>query len=266
MTWDAQRLRQPRGDAASPRPATTWYLAEGATHSGFDLFYLLQNPNGSAATRDGHLPAAGAGGADRQDLHGGRRTARFNIWVDSEGRGAGRPPTSRRSITADGVPIIVERAMYLEPAGQPFGAGHESAGVTAPATSWFLAEGATGPFFDLFVLIANPNGVAARRSTATYLLPDGQTVAQDVHRRRPTAASTSGSTSRSARARRHGGVDDDHVDQRRADHRRAGDVVARRRGALVRGAQLAGRDDDRHAVGAGRRRGRRRRTPPRPTC
>ena len=25
-------------------PATTWYLAEGATHSGFDLFYLLAEP------------------------------------------------------------------------------------------------------------------------------------------------------------------------------------------------------------------------------
>ena len=28
--------------------------------------------------------------------------------------------------------------------------------VTAPATRWFLAEGATGSFFDLYVLIANP--------------------------------------------------------------------------------------------------------------
>ena len=41
-------------------------------------------------------------------------------------------------------------------AGQPFAAGHGSAGVTAAATSWFLAEGATGAFFDLFVLLANP--------------------------------------------------------------------------------------------------------------
>ena len=28
-------------------PAPRWYLAEGATHSGFDLFYLLQNPSTS---------------------------------------------------------------------------------------------------------------------------------------------------------------------------------------------------------------------------
>ena len=60
-------------------------------------------------------------------------------------------------------PILVERAMYRSIPGQPFAAGHDSAGVTAPATSWFLAEGATGPFFDLFVLLANPTPTAGRR-------------------------------------------------------------------------------------------------------
>jgi len=81
------------------------------------------------------------------------------------------------------LPIIVERAMYLtDPWGHLFGAGHESAGVTAPSTHWFLAEGATvsafgstGSFFDMFVLIANPN-TAAATVTMTYLLPDGTTV------------------------------------------------------------------------------------------
>ena len=32
------------------KKGTRWYLAEGATHSGFQLFYLLQNPNTSWAT------------------------------------------------------------------------------------------------------------------------------------------------------------------------------------------------------------------------
>src|SRR5512139_3433539 len=80
-------------------------------------------------------------------------------------------------------PIIVERAMYLTDGwGHQFGAGHESAGVTAPSTHWFLAEGATvsafastGSFFDMYVLIANPNAAAAT-VTMTYLLPDGTTV------------------------------------------------------------------------------------------
>ena len=64
------------------------------------------------------------------------------------------------AITAT-APIVAERAMYFTQGGVPFAAGHESAGVTAPALEWFLAEGATGSFFDLFVLLANPNPSAA---------------------------------------------------------------------------------------------------------
>ena len=58
-------------------------------------------------------------------------------------------------------PMVAERAMYYSQAGQLLAAGHESAGVPAPALQWFLAEGATGDFFDLFVLLANPNPTPA---------------------------------------------------------------------------------------------------------
>ena len=48
--------------------------------------------------------------------------------------------------------------MYATVPGQPaFAAGHGGAGVTSTALKWFLAEGATGSFFDLYVLVANPN-------------------------------------------------------------------------------------------------------------
>jgi hypothetical protein len=62
--------------------------------------------------------------------------------------------------------------MYLSSGGRLFSAGHESAGVTSPATEWFLAEGATGDFFDLFVLLANPSTNEAQ-VRATFLLPGG---------------------------------------------------------------------------------------------
>ena len=78
------------------------------------------------------------------------------------------------SVTS-GPPIIVERAMYLNRPGQAFAAGHESAGVTAPALDWFVAEGATGDFFDMFLLLANP-GTEEASVQATYLLPDGSTL------------------------------------------------------------------------------------------
>ena len=44
--------------------------------------------------------------------------------------------------------------------------------VPAGATSWFLAEGATGSFFTTFVLVGNPNPAAAN-VTMTFP-PSGQ--------------------------------------------------------------------------------------------
>jgi hypothetical protein len=58
-----------------------------------------------------------------------------------------------------------------------FSAGHESAGVNAPSTSWFLAEGATGSFFTTFVLLANP-GTADATAIVTFLPDSGQAVSK----------------------------------------------------------------------------------------
>ena len=97
--------------------------------------------------------------------------------------------------------------------------------MTAPSTQWFLAEGATGTFFDLFILIANPSsdGDACRPD---FLLTNGQVITQ-----RPTrvagnsrSRSTWRSTRRPGLASAH--IHARHVHQRRADHRRALDVVA----------------------------------------
>ena len=85
--------------------------------------------------------------------------------------------------STDGAPIVVERAMYVSLPGQSFAAGHNSAGVTAPATRWFLAEGATGTFFDLFVLIANPSAQAAEVDVE-FLLTDGTVVPEALPHRR----------------------------------------------------------------------------------
>ena len=74
----------------------------------------------------------------------------------------------------DGTSIIVERAMYLSSQGQTFNAGHESMGVTTPATHGSSPRAPPAPIFDLFVLIANPTRVDAN-VTATYLLGDGTT-------------------------------------------------------------------------------------------
>ena len=170
MSWDSRGYGA-HAETAVHSPATTWYLAEGATHSGFNLFYLVQNPNpGPVDVTVKYLLPTGAPITRVYPVAG---RSRFNVWVNTQG-----PPLDNTDVSAvitSTQPIIVERAMYRDVPGQVLGAGHESAGITAPALQWFLAEGATGPYFDLFVLIANPSSTDAQVS-ATYLLPDGTTV------------------------------------------------------------------------------------------
>jgi Tol biopolymer transport system component len=177
MTWGAGAYGA-HAETGVTAPAPRWYLAEGATHGGFNLFYLLQNPNDTEVpVRIRYLRGVGAPLEKDYLLPAASRT---NIWVDSEDfAGAGQllaaADVSAVIETTDGQSIIVERAMYADGHGQTFAAGHASAGITTPSTTWFLAEGATGPYFDLFILIANPATTPAAVD-ATFLLPDGRTI------------------------------------------------------------------------------------------
>ena len=47
--------------------------------------------------------------------------------------------------------------------------------MPAPRTHWYVAEGATGSFFNTFLLLANPNA-SPTTATIRYLLPGGQVV------------------------------------------------------------------------------------------
>src|SRR5262249_15810420 len=98
--------------------------------------------------------------------------SRTTIWVDQE-PGLGATDVSAK-IEA-GVPIFAERAMYLSTADQVFAGGTAGAGIPAPATEWFVPEGAPGLFFDMYILIDNPSEEDAN-VTITYLLLAGQTV------------------------------------------------------------------------------------------
>jgi len=71
-------------------------------------------------------------------------------------------------------PGVAERAMYFGTSPLWTG-GHGSAGATAAATDWFLAEGATGEFFETFVLVANPSSNPAD-VTFTFLTDGGASI------------------------------------------------------------------------------------------
>ena len=154
-------------DAGAAWASRTWYLAEGATHSGFQLFYLVLNPGLTEATLriEYLLPPPRTPVVKTVTVGAGRRTT---LWLNTEADLVNTDVSA--NVTSDQA-VVVERAMYLDRPGQLFTAGHTAAAVPAPASAWFLAEGATGLYFDLFELIANPNDAPAD-VTARFFLPD----------------------------------------------------------------------------------------------
>jgi hypothetical protein len=168
MSWDTTGYGSHR-ETAVVAPATSWFFAEGTTTGESALFYLLQNPQPVAVTATiRYLRPFGEPPIDRSYLLPPH--SRTTIPVDEDGPELRFTDVSA-AVTAT-APIIAERAMYRSRPGQPFAAGSASAAVTAPALQWFLAEGATGAFFDLFILIANPNPTPAA-VTVDYLQAGG---------------------------------------------------------------------------------------------
>ena len=172
MTWGTAGgpIYGSHSETATPAPSQTWFLAEGSTVLGFDLFYLLQNPQATTThTTVRFLLPDGTTINRTYDLAPGSRTT---IYVNQI------PGLDETDVSGDitaAAPIVVERAMYRSSPNQTFALGTDSMGVPAAATSWFLAEGATGSFFDLYVLIANPGNTDASVQ-AVFLRPDGSTV------------------------------------------------------------------------------------------
>jgi subtilisin-like proprotein convertase family protein len=170
MTWDASGYGGHGGTSAAP--STRWLFAEGS-QGYFSTYLLLANDNDTASLVN--ITFLVEGGAPV--MHATNVPAKGRVTID-----AGTiPELVNRSFGIDitaAQPIIAERAMYL-PGARLFEGGHESAGVNAASRTWFLAEGATGPFFDCFVLMSNPNNVAANVELL-YLLPDGTSIPQLV--------------------------------------------------------------------------------------
>ena len=168
MTWGGGYGSHAETSLAAPE--TTWFLAEGATHGGFELFYLIQNPGSSPAhVTVRYLRPAPA--APIAQVYTVAPASRLTIPVDTI---PGLEATDVSGSVQSDLPILVERAMYrtVQSPLQIFGAGQAGAGVTATSEHWFLAEGATGTFFDLYYLIANPT-TTPTRARVTYLLPQG---------------------------------------------------------------------------------------------
>jgi hypothetical protein len=139
-------------------PSKEWYLAEGYTGGQFDTWVLVQNPGTQAASVT--LTFQLLGGAAPQysfDLPAGRRQS---VHLDTLPGLADAQVSTKVDST---VPVVAERAEYFIYTGKPgrVQGGHDSIGVTAPRTDWYLAEGYTGGLFDTWVLVQNPSAQPA---------------------------------------------------------------------------------------------------------
>jgi autotransporter-associated beta strand protein len=171
MRWDGSGYGGHTGEAVLA-PRTQWLFAEG--HQGFfDTFLLLANSGQQSATATVSFLRQNGGPVTRVYTLAprSRTTVYAGLIPELENQSFGI------TVVAS-APIVAERAMYFS-GPRPFEGGHESPGVNEPARSWFLAEGATGSYFDTFVLVANPNPSAAQVHFK-YLLSSGQTVERDV--------------------------------------------------------------------------------------
>jgi lysophospholipase L1-like esterase len=155
-----------------------WVLAEGAVSDFFRTDIAIANPNvHPASVHVTLLPEAYPGEVNPP------APVTLGIAV---------PPTSRYTLRLNDLPeaatslrnrsvgaivtcqeldILVERTMTWGSASHaPYG-GHNSQGVLAPASRWFLAEGATG-FFSTFVLIANTSATQSAEVSVRFLRED----------------------------------------------------------------------------------------------
>ena len=157
-------------------PAISWYFAEGTTRPNFDPYLTIQDPWGvPAPVRITYMK--GDGTTKIQDITVGPHS-RSTVSV-SNVLGSGNDPShdfSCNILSVTGVSIVAERPMYFNYGGE-WGGGSDVVGATAPASTFYFAEGTCRPGFDPYFCIQNPGNVVAN-VVLDYMKGDG-TVVQD---------------------------------------------------------------------------------------
>lgn len=166
MYWDGRRGGH--GSIGVTAPAKDWYLAEGATHSGYDTYVLVQNPgtvpaNVTLEMTTTEVPGGKAGSRTFEfPLQAGtRRTLKLNDIV---------PGCDVATHVTSDAPVVAERSMFW-PVEAGLRAGHDTTGLTAGALETFLPEGCTDLGFDTWVLVWNQG--AEPSSVAVYAMTEG---------------------------------------------------------------------------------------------
>jgi autotransporter-associated beta strand protein len=169
MFWDPTYYGGHTANAVA-QPELKWVFAEGF-QGFFDTYVLIANANPEPTTatitflRENDTPVV-------QTVPVGafaRKTVYAGDYPDVVGRAFGIVVEATR-------PVIAERAMYFASLpGRLWSGGHANTGIASPSTSWFHAEGATGAFFNTFILLSNPQDAPAH-VTLRFLLSTGEVI------------------------------------------------------------------------------------------
>ncbi|MBN1288413.1 MAG: hypothetical protein JXA49_02100, partial [Actinobacteria bacterium] len=157
--------REGHDSIGTTAPARDYYLAEGAVgyDSGYVTYVLIQNPhNETNRVTVTYLTGSGEAAGPTIDM---APNSRKTIKVNDD-----FPNAADVSTTVHGEkPIIAERAMYWNsPAGE---ACHDSIGMSAPHSAFFLPDGQTTEGRETWTLIANPNNEDI--PVRVHYLPEG---------------------------------------------------------------------------------------------
>jgi hypothetical protein len=144
------------------RPAKTWYLAEGCTLYPFETWACIQNPNLTTAANVDITYMTDKGPVEKPSFQVGAGQ-RKTIDISKD---VGQANVSTRVVSDQNV--VCERSMYWD--GRR--GGHDSIGVAAPSTNWYLAEGSSAWGFQTWLLLQNPNENPAK-VTVTYMTSAG---------------------------------------------------------------------------------------------
>ncbi|MCC6625925.1 MAG: SBBP repeat-containing protein [Chloroflexi bacterium] len=151
----------PPAGGPGPAPGTTWYFAEGWTGTGFDEYLTILNAQPTAA--EVRLTFYRKGQAPVVRTRSVAANSRETVTVHDETQGVGRNNGQGWAVSTlvqstNGVGIVVERPMYFAyRGGVQANEGHIVIGATTPQPRWYFAEGYTGPGFDEYLTIMNPN-------------------------------------------------------------------------------------------------------------
>jgi len=168
MFWDSTYYGGHTAGAVNA-PAQTWYFAEGS-QGFFDTYVLVVNPSAVAASvtmtflREGEVPVVktfpiGA-------------SSRLTVWAGNIPELVNRSFAIKIEATT---PVITERSMYFGNTPTRLWSGGHASGGNALSQQWYYGEGATGGFFDTFILLGNPQSVDAN-VTVKYLLDTGDVI------------------------------------------------------------------------------------------